>query len=152
MAKARTCLWFNAGGEDAVAFYVDLIENSRINAVHRPAPDAPPILIEFTLAGAPYSALCTDGGPEHDAAASVAMVLETQEEADRIYDALMARGGEEVQCGWVTDAWGIRWQVIPEGMYGALFSDDADANAKAHRAMLTMTRLDVAAVEAARQS
>lgn len=151
MPDLRTCLWFGAGGEDAVAFYVSLLPDSRIEGMDRPAPDAPPILIRFTLMGAPYAALCAAGAPAATHAASIVVEMD-QAQADRVYDAILARGGKEVQCGWVTDAWGVSWQIVPKGMFGALFGGDAAANQRAFAAMQQMKRLDVAAVLAAREA
>ena len=150
MAEIRTCLWYERDGEAAVSFYTGLLPDSRIVSAHRPAADAPPILIDFILMGAPYSALIAEGGPAPSSAASIAVILDSQDEADRVYDAILSRGGTEVQCGWLTDPWGISWQIIPDGMYEALFGADADANQRAFAAMQQMKRLDVAAIRRAR--
>lgn len=145
----RTCLWFADNAEAAVAFYTGLVPGSRIEERVRPSPDAPPILIHFTLASVPYTALQAQGGPAHNEAASIAYTAASQAEADAAYDALLDAGGREVQCGWVTDAWGISWQVIPDGFVEAMFGGDAEANRRAFVAMQGMKRLDIAALRAA---
>ena len=127
MPTIHTCLWFEDRAEEAVAFYTSLLPESRIEGVERPAPEAPPVLIHFTLAG----------------------VLDTQAEADALHDRLIEAGGDEGRCGWLTDAWGISWQVIPDGLHEALFGGEPEANARAYQAMLGMRRLDVAAIRAA---
>lgn len=148
-ATVRTCLWFAEGAEEAVDFYTSLLPDSRVEGVERPAPDAPPLMLHFTLAGAPYSALQAGPGPEHTSAASIAVVLDTQAEADELYDRLVEAGGAEVQCGWVTDAWGISWQVVPDGLHEALLGGDADANRRAYDALQSMKKIDLAALQAA---
>ena len=149
MPDIRTCLWFEDDAEAAVDFYTSLLPDSRIESASRPSPDAPAVLIHFTLAGAPYTALQAGEGPEHTSAASIAATLDTQEMSDVLYDALLARGGQELMCGWITDAWGISWQVMPAGIEDALFAGDPDANAQAFAAMRQMKRLDLAAIQAA---
>jgi predicted 3-demethylubiquinone-9 3-methyltransferase (glyoxalase superfamily) len=146
----RTCLWLEKDGEEAVAFYTGLFPDSAVQNVYRPAPAAPPLLIDFTLGGAPYTMLISPGGPPPSAASSISAVMDNQAEADRLYDALLDAGGSEVQCGWITDRWGISWQVVPGGMYDALFSDDGDANQRAFAAMSEMKRLVLDDVIAAR--
>lgn len=152
MTAVRTCLWYACAGEDAAAFYTSLIPDSRIEAVERPGPDAPPILVHFTLAGAPYSALNAGEPAPHSHAASVAVTLDTQDQADALYEGLLENGGTEDRCGWVTDRWGIRWQVIPDGLTGALFGADAVANRRAYAVMLKMKRLDLATILVARNA
>ena len=149
MPTIHTCLWFEDRAEEAVAFYTSLLPDSRVEAVERPAPEAPPVLIRFTLAGAPYGALQAGGGPKHSPAASIAVVLDTQAEADALHARLIGAGGEVGRCGWLTDAWGISWQVIPDGLHDALFGGEPEANARAYQAMLRMRRLDVGAIRAA---
>ncbi len=148
-ASVRTCLWFAERAEEAVDFYTSLLPNSSLETVERPAPDAPPLMLHFTLAGAPYTALQAGPGPEHSPAASIAVVLDTQVQADALYDRLVEAGGTEVQCGWVTDAWGISWQVVPDGLHRALLGGDAEANRRAYVALQTMKKIDLAALKAA---
>ena len=148
MTDIRTCLWYDDTAEAAVALYTRLVPNSRIERIDRRAPDAPPTLIFFTLGGTPYSALQAGPGQTHSPAASIAVTL-PQSEADALYDALLKAGGSQVQCGWVTDPFGVSWQIIPEGFIDRLFGDDAAANTRAFDAMMQMQRLDLAALDAA---
>lgn len=87
----------------------------------------------------------------HDAAASICVELEGQAAADRLWEALLAPGGEAIRCGWLKDRWGVHWQVIPKGLHAALFSPERFEVARkaAYEAMLPMTRIDLAAIEAA---
>ncbi len=149
MPNIRTCLWFDDDADQAVTLYTTLVPDSRIDSVHRPAPDAPLVLIHFTLGGAPYTALQAGPGQTHSPAASIA-VEQPQAEADMLYAALIDAGGIEVRCGWVTDPYGISWQIIPTGLADRLFGDDTAANSRAYAAMLQMQRLDLATLDAAR--
>jgi predicted 3-demethylubiquinone-9 3-methyltransferase (glyoxalase superfamily) len=148
-AKVRTCLWFDTEGEDVARFYVSLLSDSRIDNVYRPDPDGPPLVIEFTLAGAPYMVL--NGGPHstHSPAASISVLTANQAETDALWSALVADGGQESQCGWVVDRFGVSWQVVPEIVPRMMSSGDAAAAKRAHAAMMGMKKLDIAALEAA---
>lgn len=148
MTEVRTCLWFDDNAEAAVTLYTRLVPNSRIERIDRRAPDAPATLIFFILGGTPYSALQAGPDQTHSPAASIAVTL-PQTEADALYDALLKAGGSEVQCGWVTDPFGVSWQIIPEGFIDRLFGNDPDANTRAFDAMIQMKRLDLAALDAA---
>ena len=148
-SKVRTCLWFEKGGEEAARFYVTLLPDSRIESIYRAAPDEPPLVVDFTLGGAAYQIL--NGGPEvtQSAAVSISVVTEDQAETDRLWDALTADGGEEGRCAWLTDRWGVSWQIVPRVLIESLMSDDQAAAGRAFEAMLTMNKADVAAIEAA---
>ncbi|MCG8445881.1 MAG: VOC family protein [Hyphomicrobiales bacterium] len=148
-AKLRTCLWFNGKGEEAAEFYVSLLPESHIEKIYRPDPDGPALVTEFTLAGAPYMTL--NGGPhfDHSPAASVSVLTKDQAETDRLWETLTADGGQEGQCAWLTDKYGVSWQIVPEVLPKMVGSDDKAAAARAHRAMMGMTKIDIAALEAA---
>jgi predicted 3-demethylubiquinone-9 3-methyltransferase (glyoxalase superfamily) len=150
-SKVRTCLWFDGNGEEAVAFYTSLLPDSFIELENRPDPNGPPLVIEFRLAGAPYMIL--NGGPmfEHSPAASISVLTKDQAETDRLWEALTADGGEESHCGWLTDRFGLSWQIIPEAMPHMLMADDKAAAGRAQAAMMQMRKIDVAAMEAAFQ-
>ena len=115
-AKVRTCLWFDGRGREAAEFYVSLLPDSAIEAPYRPAPDAPPLVVEFTLAGTPYMIL--NGGPQypHTPTASISVPTRDQEETDRLWAALTADGGRESRCGWLVDRYGVSWQIVPEAL------------------------------------
>ncbi len=147
--KVRTCLWFDGRGEEAAEFYVSLLPDSEIEAVHRPSPDAPPLVVEFTLSGAPYMIL--NGGPHypHTPAASISVPTKDQAETDRLWAALTADGGRESQCGWLVDRFGVSWQIVPEALVRMLYAEDREAAGRAQAAMMEMRKLDIGALEAA---
>ncbi len=146
--KVRTCLWFARDGDAAAAFYVSLLEGSEIEGGHGPE-GGPPLVIEFTLAGAPMMILNAPGAPAPGHAASVSVLTENQAETDRLWAALTADGGKEVACGWLTDRWGVSWQIVPKQMPAMLSSPDRAAAGRALAAMQAMVKLDLAALEAA---
>ena len=120
--RVRTCLWFDGQGEEAARFYVSLLPGSAIEGVQRPAPDGPALIVEFSLAGAPYMIL--NGGPQytHTPAASISVSTADQETTDRLWAALTADGGRESRCGWLVDRFGVSWQIVPRAV-GRLLSD-----------------------------
>jgi predicted 3-demethylubiquinone-9 3-methyltransferase (glyoxalase superfamily) len=148
-SKVRTCLWFDTKGEDAAHFYVSLLPDSRIERTVRPDPNGPALVVEFMLAGAPYMVL--NGGPHftHSPAASISVLTADQAETDTLWSALVANGGQESQCGWVIDRFGVSWQIVPEALPRMLSSGDAVAAKRVHTAMMGMKKLDIAALEAA---
>ena len=148
-SKTRTCLWFESGGEEAARFYVTLLPDSRIESIYRMQPDQPALVVDFTLAGAPYQIL--NGGPEvaQSAAVSISVVTEDQAETDRLWDGLTANGGQEGRCAWLTDRWGVSWQIVPRALIDSLMSEDRAAAERVFQAMLTMNKVDIAGIEAA---
>lgn len=151
-AKVRTCLWFDDQGEEAATFYVSLLPESGIDNVVRPDPDGPPLVVEFTLAGTPYMVL--NGGPHVtlNEAASISVLTRDQPETDRLWTALLADGGSESRCGWLKDRYGLSWQIVPETLPKLLSSPDKEAAGRAKAAMMTMQKIDIAALEAAYHS
>jgi predicted 3-demethylubiquinone-9 3-methyltransferase (glyoxalase superfamily) len=148
-AKVRTCLWFESGGEDAAEFYTGLIPDSDVTGRFRPDPDKPPLVVDFTLGGTPYQIL--NGGPHYtlNEAASISVTTADQAETDRLWAALTADGGEEVQCGWLKDRFGVSWQIVPEALPRLLSDPDRAAADRTMQAMLGMVKIDIAALEAA---
>lgn len=148
-SKLRTCLWFDNQGEQAAQFYVSLLPGSRIEKVYRPDPDAPALVVEFTLAGAPYMVL--NGGPHYklNPSVSISVLTKDQQETDQLWEALIAGGGSPSRCGWLIDKYGLSWQIIPEVLPTLLSSDDKAAAQRAHNAMMTMGKLDIAALQSA---
>lgn len=148
-AKVRTCLWFDGHGEEAAGLYVSLLPDSRIESRISPAPGEPALVVEFTLAGAPYMIL--NGGPLYrlTPAASISVMTRDQAETDRLFEALLEGGGEASRCGWLTDRWGVSWQIVPEVLPEMLKADDRQAAGRAHEAMMGMTKIDIAALKAA---
>jgi predicted 3-demethylubiquinone-9 3-methyltransferase (glyoxalase superfamily) len=147
-AKVRTCLWFASDGLEAARFYTSLLPDSRIDSTFATAADAQPLLVDFTLCGAPYQIL--NGGPEfrQTEAASISVLTADQEETDRLWAAL-TDGGAESQCGWLKDRWGVSWQIVPEALPRLLSQPDREAAGRVMQAMLAMVKIDVAALEAA---
>ena len=148
-AKVRTCLWFDKQGEEAARFYVSLLPDSHVENVLSPDPDGPALVVEFTLAGTPFMIL--NGGPlfTHSEAASISVLTKDQAETDRLWDALVADGGGESQCGWLKDRFGVSWQIVPEQLPRCLASADRAAAGRAMQAMMGMHKIDIAAIEAA---
>jgi len=145
--KVRTCLWFAERGIDAAKTYVDLLPDSRIDTVTDHGNTDDPMVVEFTLAGAPMMILTA--GPHHtlSPATSISVLTDDQAETDRLWDALLNGGGEASQCGWLTDRFGVSWQITPKRLL-ELQSDTNPAVAKAVRdAMLQMVKIDIATLE-----
>ncbi len=151
--KVRTCLWFTQGGQKAAEFYVSLLPDSRIDSVTPTGnPDdaaSDPMVVEFTLAGAPMMILTAGPHYKLTPAVSISVPTENQAETDRLWAALTAKGGEESRCGWLTDRFGVSWQIVPRRMMELFASDDRAAAGRAQSAMLTMGKIDIAAIEAA---
>lgn len=148
-AKVRTCLWFDGQAEEAANFYVSLLPNSAVEGVFRPQPNGPALVLNFSLCGTPYQAL--NGGPQfkHSEAASISVTTEDQEETDRLWHALIADGGSESRCGWLKDRWGLSWQIVPKALPRLLSDPDRKAADRAMQAMMTMGKIDIAALKAA---
>ena len=146
-------LWFDTEAEEAAAFYVSVFENSRVlNVTHyteaAPRPAGMVMTVEFELDGQRFVGI--NGGPEFtfDEAVSFQIDCETQEEVDYYWQQL-SDGGEEGQCGWLKDRYGLSWQVVPTGMEELFADSDPDRARRAMEAMLKMSKLDVAALRAA---
>ena len=153
--KITPVLWFDRNGEEAANFYVSLLPDSRIDRVTRSPADYPSgkagdvITVDFTLAGRQYQVL--NGGPGFPFTEAVSFMIhcEDQAEVDRLWDALVAGGGEAVQCGWLKDRFGFRWQICPEEMLAMLAADDREAARRAFEAMMGMVKLDLAELKRA---
>ena len=147
--KVRTCLWFEKAGKEAAEFYVTLLPDSFIESSHTPPGGAEPLHLEFTLAGAHYQII--NGGPHFklSPAASISVLTENQAETDRLWNALTANGGEESQCGWLADRFGVSWQIVPKALMRAVTARDAAAAERAKQAMYKMRKIDIAIIEAA---
>ena len=146
--KVRTCWWFPGNGEEAVAFYTSLLPDSHVEGGHGPE-GAPRLVIEFTLAGAPMMILNAPGAPPANHAASFSVLTQDQAETDRLWAALSANGGKEVMCGWVTDRFGVSWQIVPKRLPEMFAAPDRAAAGRAMEAMKKMVKLDIAVLEAA---
>ncbi len=157
IAKNTICLWYDKEAEAAARFYTSLFPDSAMGAVFRAPSDYHPsgkagdvLTVTFTVLGIPCLGL--NGGPifQHNEAFSFQVATDDQEETDRYWNAIVGNGGRESACGWCKDRWGISWQITPRVLTDALAAGGAEAK-RAFDAMLTMTKIDVAAIEAARR-
>ena len=154
--KIATCLWFNKNAEEAARFYVATFPDSRLIGVHKAPSDYPNgkagdvLTVEFTILGQPFIGL--NGGPEFtfDEAISFQVYTDTQEETDRYWNAIVQTGGQESVCGWCKDRFGLSWQIAPRALMNAISDPDTAAAKRAMEAMMTMGKIDIAKVEAAR--
>jgi predicted 3-demethylubiquinone-9 3-methyltransferase (glyoxalase superfamily) len=154
LQRVKTCLWFDTQAEEAATFYVSLFERSRITSLSRYGPGAPmpeglAMMVEFELDGAAFQAL--NGGPVYklSEACSLSVVCETQKEIDRLWAALREGGGRESMCGWLTDRFGLSWQIVPRSL-GAMMTDpDSTRVARVVAAFMPMRKLEIATLEAA---
>jgi predicted 3-demethylubiquinone-9 3-methyltransferase (glyoxalase superfamily) len=156
MAKNTVCLWFDKDAEEAARFYTKTFPDSAMGAVIRAPGDYPSgqqgevLVVEFTVAG--IACIGLNGGPtfKHSEAFSFQISTEDQEETDRYWNAIVGNGGQESECGWCKDRWGISWQITPRVLMEAMAAGGAEAK-RAFDAMMTMQKIDVAAIEAARR-
>jgi predicted 3-demethylubiquinone-9 3-methyltransferase (glyoxalase superfamily) len=153
MSKATICLWYNKA-EEAARFYSKTFPDSSMGPVHRAPSDFPsgkqgdPMVVEFTVLGLPCIGL--NGGAEfkHNEAFSFQIATDNQTETDRYWNAIVVNGGQESQCGWCKDKWGISWQITPKVLTDALSAGGEKAK-RAFEAMMPMKKIDVAAIEKA---
>ena len=155
-AKNTICLWYNGGAEDAARFYAEIFPNSSVGAVHRAPGDFPcgkkgdVLTVEFIVMGIPCLGL--NGGPDFkpNEAFSFQVATVDQAETDRYWNAIIGNGGEESDCGWCKDRWGVSWQITPIALTQAITGPDHLAAKRAFDAMMSMKKIDIAAIEAAR--
>lgn len=155
IAKNTICLWYDNDAEGAARFYAQTFPNSSVGAVHRAPGDYPSgkegdvLTVEFTVMGIPCLGL--NGGPAftHNEAFSFQVATEDQSETDRYWNAIVGNGGQESDCGWCKDKWGISWQITPVALTKAFTSSDRVAAKRAFDAMMTMKKIDIASIEAA---
>lgn len=153
--KNTICLWFNDDAQEAAAFYARTFPNSAVTAIHRAPADFPSgkkrdvLTVEFTVCGIPCLGL--NGGPafKHSEAFSFQIATTDQAETDRYWNAIVQNGGSESACGWCKDKWGLSWQITPIALTKAYTSPDPNVARRAFEAMMTMTKIDVAKIEAA---
>jgi predicted 3-demethylubiquinone-9 3-methyltransferase (glyoxalase superfamily) len=154
MAKNTICLWYEHDAEEAARFYAKTFPDSSVGAVHRAPGDYPDgksgdvLTVDFTVAGVACVGL--NGGPQfkHSEAFSFQIATDDQAETDRYWNAIVGNGGEESQCGWCRDKWGVSWQITPRVLTDAFVGGGAPAQ-RAFAAMMKMKKIDVAAIEAA---
>jgi predicted 3-demethylubiquinone-9 3-methyltransferase (glyoxalase superfamily) len=155
MSKITPCLWFNGDAEEATNFYVSLLPDSRIDIVQRNTTDGPGgkagtvLVVEFTLAGVRFMALNGGMKVEYTHAVSFKIDCADQAEVDRLWDALLANGGEASRCGWLRDRYGVSWQIVPTALPKYIGGPDRAGAGRAMQAMLGMVKLDIAALKRA---
>jgi predicted 3-demethylubiquinone-9 3-methyltransferase (glyoxalase superfamily) len=155
ISSLTPCLWFDGNAEDAARFYTSIFPNSTIDRIDRSPADYPNgtegqvLTVAFTLDGAPFVAL--NGGPEFRFNEAVSFIVDCLDQADvdRYWEQLTADGGEPGPCGWLKDRFGLSWQVVPRQLNELLRSSDRDGARRAMNAMLSMGKIDVAALERA---
>lgn len=157
MKPITPCLWFVGDAEAAVEFYISFVPNSRIDAVFRSPVDTPSgpagsvLTVEFTLNGNPFLALNGSEAVAYTHAVSFQIHTRDQAETDRIWSSFLSNGGNEVACGWITDRWGLSWQIVPERLTELIKDPDPQRARRAMEAMMTMVKIDIAALEQAVQ-
>ena len=152
----QICLWFESDAEGAARFYAETFPNSSVGKVHLAPADNPsakqgdPLTVDFTVLG--IRCLGLNGGPHftQSEAFSFVVVTEDQAETDRYWNAIVGNGGQESMCGWCKDKWGVSWQITPRILADAMDGDPARAK-RIFEAMMTMRKIDIAALEAAAQ-
>lgn len=158
MSAMTTCLWFdNDQAREAAEFYAATFPDSHVGASMHAAADHPggargkELTVDFTVLGQQFIGL--NGGPEFKPNEAVSFMVLTgdQAETDRYWDAIVGNGGSESDCGWCKDRWGFSWQITPRALMEAMNDPDREAAARAMQAMMTMKKIDIAAIEAARR-
>lgn len=155
MTKIAPCIWYDGTAEDAATFYAATFPDSHVDAVHRAPADFPAgsagdvLTVAFTVCGSAFLGL--NGGPQFPQTEAVSFQIYTddQAETDRYWTAIVDNGGAESACGWCKDRWGVNWQITPRVLIDAIGSADSGVAARAFQAMMTMRKIDIAAIEKA---
>ena len=156
-SKGRICLWYDHNAEAAARFYARTFPDSAIGSVQRAPADYPngkegdALVVDFTVLGIPC--LGINGGPmfKHSEAFSFQITTMDQAETDRYWNAVVSDGGQESQCGWCKDKWGVSWQITPKALTDGMSDPDEAARKRVFAAMMGMKKIDIAAIEAARR-
>ena len=151
ISKNTVCLWFNNEALEAAQFYAATFPDSEVKAVHRAPGDYPDgkqgdiLVVDFTVAGIPCIGL--NGGPafKHSEAFSFQIATDDQAETDRLWNAIVGNGGQESECGWCKDKWGLSWQITPRVLTAGIADPDPAVAKRVFEAMMTMRKIDVAA-------
>ena len=157
MNKNTFCLWYNGTALDAAKFYAETFPDSAVGVLLRTPGDNPSgkqddvLTVEFTVAGIPCVGI--NGGPafNHSESFSFQIATDDQAETDRLWNAIVGNGGQESACGWCKDKWGVSWQITPRALMAAITDPDRAAAKRAFDAMMTMGKIDIAMIEAARR-
>jgi predicted 3-demethylubiquinone-9 3-methyltransferase (glyoxalase superfamily) len=153
-STGQICLWYDKDAEEAARFYAATFPNSSVGKVHRSPADNPsakegdPLTVDFTVLG--IRCLGLNGGPhfQQSEAFSFVVITEDQAETDRYWNAIVGNGGQESQCGWCKDKWGVSWQITPRILAEAMNGEPGRAK-RIFEAMMKMKKIDIAALEAA---
>ena len=157
VSKNKICLWYDGTALDAATFYAETLPDSSVGTILRAPGNYPSgkqgdvLTVEFTVVGIPCIGL--NGGPQftHDEAFSFQIATDDQAETDRLWNAIVGNGGQESECGWCKDRWGVSWQITPRALIAAISDADPTVAKCAFDAMMTMRKIDIAAIEAARR-
>ena len=157
LSKNTICLWFEGTALEAATFYAKTFPDSSVDTVFHAPGDYPAgkqgdvLTVEFTVAGVPCIGL--NGGPifKHSEAFSFQIATDDQAETDRLWDAIVKNGGQESACGWCKDRWGLSWQITPRALTTGMADPDRAAAKRVFDAMMTMRKIDIAKIEAARR-
>jgi 2-polyprenyl-6-hydroxyphenyl methylase/3-demethylubiquinone-9 3-methyltransferase len=150
------CLWYDGSAEDAARFYATTFPDSSVDDVQRAPGDFPSgkegdvLIVLFTVMGIPCLGLNGGSAFKHNEAFSFQVATADQSETDRYWNAIVSNGGQESECGWCKDKWGLSWQITPLALTEAITDPDPAAAKRAFNAMMTMRKIDIAAIEAAR--
>ncbi|GAA4350193.1 VOC family protein [Variovorax defluvii] len=155
VSKNTICLWYDGTALEAAQFYARTFPDSAVKAVHHAPGDYPSgkqgdvLTVDFTVMGIPCLGL--NGGPafKHSEAFSFQVATEDQEETDRLWNTIVGNGGQESECGWCKDKWGLSWQITPRVLIEAYTGSDRAAAKRAFDAMMQMKKIDIAKIEAA---
>ena len=156
-AKNTICLWYDGDAEEAAKFYAETFPDSSVDAVYTAPADFPSgkqgdvLTVQFTVVGIPCLGL--NGGPmfKHNEAFSFQIATEDQDETDRYWNAIVGNGGQESACGWCKDKWGLNWQITPVALTAGITDPDPAVAKRVFESMMTMKKIDIAAIEAARR-
>lgn len=155
VAKNTICLWYQRDAEEAAQFYSKVFPNSAVKAIHRAPSDYPSgkqgdvLTVEFTVMDIPCLGLNGGSAFTQSEAFSFQVATEDQIETDRYWNAIVENGGQESECGWCRDKWGISWQITPVALTMAIANPDRNIAKRAFDAMMTMQKIDIAKIEAA---
>ena len=156
-AKNTICLWYDKDAEEAANFYAATFPDSSVTAVHKAPGDFPGgkegqvLTVEFTVMGIPCLGLNGGDHFKQSEAFSFQIATDDQEETDRYWNAIVNNGGQESQCGWCKDKWGVSWQITPRALIQGTTDPDPAVAKRVFEAMMTMKKIDIAAIEAARR-